>query len=322
MIKKWYYVLLWMIIASCSQNSQVKNPDSLASELIIFHAGSVSVPVKEVISEFNKEYPNIKVFTEIAGSLECARKISDLKKPCDIFISADYKVIENILYPDYANWIAQFATNEMVVAYNDKSLYANEITDKNWTSIIAKPKVEIGRSEPNSDPCGYRTIHTLKLAENFYKISGLANTIIQRSAKNIRPKEVDLLALLETNNIDYLFIYKSVAVQHKLKYIELPDEINLSNRDFNEQYNTVFVNLKGKTPNEQIEQRGEAIIYGLTMPMNGQNKNATILFLQFLLNPEKGLKIFDKEGQKPILKPKAIKFDNIPDELKKLVEEK
>lgn len=320
MIKKWYYVLLWIIIASCSQNSQEKKSDNLEGELIIFHAGSVTVPVKEVIAEFNIEYPNIKVLTEIAGSVECARKISDLYKPCDIFISADYKVIEKMLFPDYANWIIQFASNEMVVAFNDKSLFANTITDQNWTNIVSKSNVEIGRSDPNSDPCGYRTIHALMLAENFYKIPGFANKIVNQSAKNIRPKEVDLLALLETNNIDYLFIYKSVAVQHKLKYIELPDEINLSNPNFKDNYSTVFTTLKGKTPSELINQQGEAIIYGLTMPKSGQNQNLAKIFLQFLLNSEKGLKIFDKEGQKPI-KPKAINFRNVPDELKKMLEE-
>jgi len=36
------------------------------------------------------------------------------------------------------------------------------------------------------------------------------------------------VALLEANAIDYMFQYKSVAIQHGLKYIELPKEINLS----------------------------------------------------------------------------------------------
>lgn len=322
MKKSWIIVLLLALFTACSTKSTQKEDGEISGELIIFHAGSVTVPVKEIITEFNKEYPNIKVLSEISGSVECARKISDLNKPCDIFISADYRVIEKILYPDLADWLIQFASNEMVIAYNNKSLYANKITTNNWTNILTKPDVKIGRSDPNSDPCGYRTIHTILLSENYYKLPGLSFQILTPSKKNIRPKEVDLLALLETNNIDYLFIYKSVAIQHKLKYIQLPEDVNLSNPAFDDEYHQVFTNLKGKNPNENIEQRGESIVYGVTMPKNGKNRDAAIAFLTFLLNPEKGLKIFDKEGQKPIIKPIGLEFNKIPEEIKKMVNEK
>ena len=322
MKKNWLILLLLVLFTACSTKPTQNEEGQISGELIIFHAGSVTVPVKEIITEFNKEYPNVKVLSEISGSVECARKIKDLDKPCDIFISADYRVIEKILYHDFADWLIQFATNEMVIAYNDKSLYANEITVHNWTSILTKPDVKVGRSDPNSDPCGYRTIHTVLLSENYYRIPGLGNQILSSSKKNIRPKEVDLLALLETNNIDYLFIYKSVAIQHKLKYIQLPDEVNLSNPAFDEKYHQVFTNLKGKNTNENIEQHGESIVYGATMPKNGKNRDAAIAFLTFLLNPEKGLKIFNKEGQKPIIKPIGLEFKNIPKEINKLVDEK
>lgn len=322
MKKNWLILLLLVLFTACSTKPTQNEDGEISGELIIFHAGSVTVPVKEIVTEFNKEYPNVKVLSEISGSVECARKIKDLDKPCDIFISADYRVIEKILYHDFADWLIQFATNEMVIAYNDKSLYINEITIHNWTSILTKPDVKVGRSDPNSDPCGYRTIHTLLLSENYYQIPGLGNQILSSSKKNIRPKEVDLLALLETNNIDYLFIYKSVAIQHKLKYIQLPDEVNLSNPAFEEKYHQVFTNLKGKNTNEHIEQHGESIVYGVTMPKNGKNRDAAIAFLTFLLNPEKGLKIFNKEGQKPIIKPIGLEFKNIPKEINKLVDEK
>ena len=49
----------------------------------------------------------------------------------------------------------------------------------------------------------------------------------QHGGKFIRPKETDLLALLEAGEIDYLFIYRSVAQQHGLKMILLDDAMNL-----------------------------------------------------------------------------------------------
>lgn len=46
---------------------------------------------------------------EAAGSRDCARKIRDLKRPCDVLASADYLVIEQLLVPDYADWNICFA---------------------------------------------------------------------------------------------------------------------------------------------------------------------------------------------------------------------
>lgn len=65
--------------------------------ITIFHAGSLAYPFREVIKEFNKEHPGIKVLTESSGSVAGARKITDLNRICDIFATADYKVIEELL---------------------------------------------------------------------------------------------------------------------------------------------------------------------------------------------------------------------------------
>ena len=68
--------------------------------------------------------PDIKILLEPAGSLVCARKITELKKPCDIIASADYFVINELLIPEYTKWSVRFATNEIVIAYSEKSKYS------------------------------------------------------------------------------------------------------------------------------------------------------------------------------------------------------
>ncbi|HKL75614.1 MAG TPA: substrate-binding domain-containing protein, partial [Halanaerobiales bacterium] len=103
------------------------NTDKKNNELIIFHAGSLSVPFKQIKKQFEKENPDIDVFLESAGSVKCARKIADLNKPCDIMASADYKVIDNLLIPEFTDWNIRFAGNEMAIVYHDKSKYAEEI---------------------------------------------------------------------------------------------------------------------------------------------------------------------------------------------------
>ncbi|MDP2038338.1 MAG: substrate-binding domain-containing protein, partial [Ignavibacteria bacterium] len=174
-------------------------------QLIFFHGGSLTFPFEKIIADFKKENPGVEVLREIAGSRECARKISELKKPCDVFASADYLVIDQLLIPDYADWNLKFATNEMTITYTPKSRRAKEINQKNWYEILLDENVNIGRADPNADPCGYRTVLSLKLADLYYK-KGFSKKILSKDNEYIRPKEVDLLALLEAGEVDYIFL--------------------------------------------------------------------------------------------------------------------
>jgi ABC-type molybdate transport system substrate-binding protein len=45
---------------------------SVNKELIIFHEGSLSVPLKQIAQEYEKINPGTKIFLESAGSLDCA----------------------------------------------------------------------------------------------------------------------------------------------------------------------------------------------------------------------------------------------------------
>ena len=101
------------------------NQESGKDKLIIFHAGSLSVPMKSIAKEFEKHNPNIKIELEAAGSRNCARKISDLHKDCDIMASADYTVIDELLIPNHAEWNIKFASNEMAIVYDSESKYSN-----------------------------------------------------------------------------------------------------------------------------------------------------------------------------------------------------
>jgi len=294
---------------------QQKN-NSISGDLIIYHAGSLSVPFKEIAAEFNKLYPNVKILMESAGSVASARKITDLNRPCDILASSDYGVIDNMLIPKYADWNIKFVSNELSIVYQEKSRLASQINSKNWVELLMKKEVAFGRADPNADPCGYRTVMSLQLAEKYYKKPGLAKMICDKDQNYIRPKEVDLLAILESGSIDYIFLYRSVAIQHHLKYITLPDEINLKSMDLAAQYATATVEINGKKPGEKETVKGEPMVYGITMLRDAPNKPAAIAFLQFLLSKEKGMKIMEKNGQPSVL-PMAIQnYNKLPKELK------
>jgi len=306
---------LLLIAAIFSCNSR----DEEREELIIFHAGSLSVPFKEIVAEYQKENPGVTIYMESAGSRQCARKITDLDRQCNIMASADYKVIDNLLMPDYADWNIKFAANEMAIVYHEKSRSSDQINTDNWFEILMKKDVVFGRSNPNFDPCGYRAVISIKLAEDFYKQPGLANKMLEKDLNYIRPKEVDLIGLLETDIIDYIFLYRSVAEQHGLKYLLLPDSINLKNPDLADYYATVNVDITGKKPDETICKKGEAMVYGLTIIKNSPNKENAINFLTYLLSAEKGMAIMEKNGQQSLVPSPTETYNKIPAELKPFV---
>ena len=163
-------------------------------KLVMFHAGSLSVPFAAMEKVFEKKYPKVDLLREASGSQKAARKVSDLGKPCDIMASTDYKVIDKLLIPEYATFNIRFATNQLVLCYTGKSKYADEINADNWYKILERKGVIWGHSDPNLDPCGYRSLMVLQLAEKHYNLPGLYDRLIaNRPKENIRPKSVELI---------------------------------------------------------------------------------------------------------------------------------
>ena len=309
---------LTLLTCVCLMSTATAAEDGdVSGELIVFHAGSLSVPFKQIAEAFQKEHPGVKVLAEAAGSRDCARKITDLARPCDVMAASDYAVIDTLLIPKNADWNIKFAGNEMAIVYGEKSRHAGEITAENWPQILLKDDVAFGRADPNADPCGYRTILTMKLAEAHYKQPGLADTFLKKDARFIRPKETDLLALLETQSIDYLFLYRSVEEQHGLKWLALPDAINLKKPELAEQYRKATVDITGDKPGAVVTQKGEPMVYGVTIPKNAPNPKAALAFVAFLLDKDKGLAIMAKNGQPSVVPAPSDTFAKIPEQLKK-----
>ena len=126
------------LTVSVSQDAGAKE------NVIIFHAGSLSVPLAEMEKVFETNHPNIDILRESGGSTKMARMISEQGKTADIMASADFAVIDKTLIPNKADWNIRFATNQMVLSYTDKSRFANEINAENWYEILARKEVVWG----------------------------------------------------------------------------------------------------------------------------------------------------------------------------------
>ncbi len=291
-------------------------------KLVMFHAGSLSVPLEAMEKAFEAKYPKVDLLREPSGSQKAARKVSELQKPCDIMASADYKVIDKLLVPDFGDWNVRFATNQLVLCYTDQSRYADEVNAENWYQILQKKEVSWGHSDPNLDPCGYRSLMVVQLAAKYYKDPELYDKLIaNRPQENVRPKSVELISLLQTGNMDYAWEYLSVAVQHGLKYITLPDEINLGNYAYDDQYAEAVVRVTGKEPGTFMDIKGKSCTYGVTLIKDAPNREAAVAFLAYMLDPEGGLKVLKEMGQPPFVPcrvPTEAMKAKLPEELKDL----
>lgn len=297
------FILLISVLALT--NCSTKKP---AEQIIIFHAGSMSYPLRSVLEGFKLENPEISILYEAAGSVASARKVTELKRPADILILADYQIIDQMLIPDYSNFNIHFATNSIGLAYNRDSRYSENINAVNWHEILQLPDVKTGIADPQADPCGYRTRMLLQLAEKMYSDSLLELSILSKKKFYQRPKETDLIALLETRTIDYVFIYESIAHQHGLEFLALSDSLNLSQNALNTWYKNAEIKLRGEHPGEETTLKGEAITYGLTILNNAPNKKSAYKFVNWLLQSEKGILLLKNAGLKPLF-PAQVHYE-------------
>jgi len=297
-----------------------------SGKLKIFHAGSLTVPFAAIEKAFEAQYPDVDVLREAGGSTKMARMISEVGKEADIMASADYKVIDNYLIPKFADWNVRFATNQLVLCYTGNSKFADKVNGDNWYEILLEKGVEWGHSDPNLDPCGYRSLMVLQLAEKFYNLPGLYQKLVDnRPKKNVRPKSVELVNLLKTGHMDYAWEYLSVAIQHDLKYVTLNDHINLGNYKYDAFYKQAQVKVTGKKPGTFKTKTGKSCTYGITQVAASPNPEAAKAFLAFLLSPDQGLKTLKEMGQPPFIPgrvPDQAMAGKLPADLAGLVEVK
>ena len=191
---------------SCGGSGATKEP---SKEIIIFCAGSLHKPISRVAEKYKAAHASATVLIEPTGSRVAIRKWTDLGRPVDVIAVADSRLIVSEAMPEHADWCLDFTGNRMVVAYTERSLHAAEINENNWFEVLSRPKVQVGRSDENLDPCGYRALMVMQLADLHYPAEKRGRVSIFESIganigrNNVRPKALDLQSLLQ--NIDVMF---------------------------------------------------------------------------------------------------------------------
>lgn len=278
---------------------------SAEGPLVVFNAGSLARPIRAALDTFARR-EGVRVEQESAGSLETARKLTELGKFPDLVALADAEVFPGYLEPEHVATHVLFARNRMVLAYTDRSRLAAEAGPDSWWRIALREGVEVGRSDPELDPNGYRTLLVWQLAERHYAEPGLAARLAAASPpRNVRPKEADLVGLLQAGEMDYIWSYESMARAIGLRYVTLPPAIDLSAPESAATYATARVRVRGARAGDSVTFTGAPIVYAFAVPRAAPHPALAERFARFLVSAE-GRAILRREGLDALEDPVAV----------------
>ena len=307
----------------------------------LMYAGSLIVPFDKLAAAFEEDHPDVDVVTEAHGSIQVLRHVTELGDRMDFVASADEQLIPPLMYDrkdpatgePWASWYCSFATNRMVLAVSPKSPLAGELTPETWYRRLTRPDVRFGLADPRFDAAGYRALMVLQLAEREYGDPYLLEdmlmgrfttpvTVERRGSTDVievpeiletssgsnvvlRGASIQLVALLESGDLDCAFEYESVARQHGLDYVRLPAAIDLGDERRRDEYRTVRVKLDFRRfASVRPEFTGDVIRYAFTIPSNAPDPELARQFAAFLLGPN-GRRILEADHQ-PLLTPPGL----------------
>ncbi len=168
----------------------------------------------------------VRLEVEAHGSATVARMVAEGQRDPDIVTLADAALFDGPLHP---LWYAEFATNALVLAYNPATEGGQALEaagPERWFEPLRAGRVRVGRTDPDEDPLGYRTLMMLELASRYYdRADHLRETIPAR--EQVYP-ETGLISQFETGSIDAAFAYRNMAVERDYAFIPLPNPIDFS----------------------------------------------------------------------------------------------
>ena len=203
------------------------------NELLIAHAGSLGALTEKDLMPGFTEMTGCQVTRHAGPAVGLANMMLSGRLAPDVYMSADGETNRLLMGEpggDRVRWYLAFARTRMVLAYSPKSRFLKDFTaaavgEKAWFEVLQQPDIVFLRSDPRVDPGGYRTLFVFQLAEQFYSLPGLRQTVL-RSDEN----EAQLLAgrpNFDDGSVDAVMMYITSAISYGLPFIQLPAEIDL-----------------------------------------------------------------------------------------------
>lgn len=275
-----------------------------AQVLHVSYAGSMGVVMDRVLgpgfaAAHGATYQGIG-----QGAFALARLIAAKKMVADVFVSVTPGPIRIVQKAGLAGEAVSVASTDMVIAYAPQSRLAAPLQAAaqgkgKWYEVLRSQGVRFGRTDPVTDPQGRNIVFTMRLAERFYKVPGLAEAIL---GPVVNPAQIftepSLLSRLEGGQLDASSAYRSAAVSHKLPFVTLPPEINLGDPSMDaDWYSKVSLSLPKPGGGTQ-EVKPEPLVFYAVVPTNAPNPALGREFIAYMTSND-GQKTLSQYGYGP-----------------------
>lgn len=271
----------WAVAPAAAQQAVAATADTL----VVYHAGSLADPIREVAGTFARTHPGVAVRLQSGGSVDLATHALAPGQAPDVLALADYALIPRMLIPAHATWYAIFAGNAMAIAYTEHSAGAADLASGNWMDVLLRPGVKGGHADPSLDPGGYRALLVFQLAEEFYHRPGLAAALGRAVPTAVAPPGKNLYDLLDSGALDYVITYRSSAHSRGFRVVELPPAVNLSDPGLASTYDHAVIRLPARPgAADSISLHGEPIQYGVTTLTGARHAELAAEFVSLLLS--------------------------------------
>lgn len=221
-------------LAGCATSLGRRSEDRPVS---ILAAGSL----QRTLDEGLRDAVDVPIRVETHGSVTAARLVAEGKRDPDLLALADPSLFADVLD---APWHAEVATNALAIALADSSGGRRVADADRWFDSVLDGAAALGRTDPDLDPLGYRTLFAVELAADYYDEPDLRERLL---ASDQRFPETSLLSRVETGDVDAAVAYRTMAVERGVDYLDLPDAIDLSDPARDDRYGTASYELPDGT---------------------------------------------------------------------------
>jgi len=268
--------------------------------VLVFHASSLSRVLGEAERVLEAADPRLDLVLEPSGSQVAARKLAELGRPADLVISADWRVLDELLEPAHAPWVLGLASNEIVLAYGEHSPGAAELDAARWPSVLLRDGVRLGRVDPDTAPLGFQTLVVWELAAAALGPPDLAARLVARCEPGrVVADAEELVASLEARAVDYAFLQRNLVEEHRLQAVRLGPALDLSRPERAAEYARVRVPVRLRAGEPPVSLPGAPAVYGLCVPRVATNPEGALGLVRFLLSPE-GRRALERSGFTPL----------------------
>jgi molybdate/tungstate transport system substrate-binding protein len=176
---------------------------------------------------------------------------------------------------------------------------SNATSDWNtFFTALTSGTVKVGISNPTADPAGYRAWLVLEAAGYLYSAGNqqaYASPLLKSASNVTASSAANLVAPLQSGQIQFLFIYRSAAISDSLGYLLLNSHVNLGSASLNSFYSN-FTYTAGGTKNV-----GAAIVLCITIPMSSVNTAEALQFVQYVVKNAASLSSYGLVIPTPLL---------------------